>query len=79
MRLKQLLSSVGMLLILSTVAFAANTQSAAAPAIAASQSAAANKSAAHGAHKREAGSYTDQLFGCDSCAGRGQERIRRSG
>ncbi len=46
MRLKQLLSSVGMLLILSTVAFAANTQSAAAPAIAASQSAAANKSAA---------------------------------
>lgn len=46
MRLKQLLSSVGMLLILSTVAFAANTQSAAAPAIAASQSVAANKSAA---------------------------------
>ena len=46
MRLKQLLSSVGMLLILSTVAFAANTQSAAAPAIAASQSVAANKPAA---------------------------------
>ncbi len=46
MRLKQLLSSVGMLLILSTVAFAANTQSAAAPAIAASQSVAANKAAA---------------------------------
>jgi type IV pilus assembly protein PilQ len=46
MRLKQLLSSVGMLLILSTVAFAANTQSTAAPAIAASQSVAANKSAA---------------------------------
>ena len=46
MRLKQLLSSVGMLLVVSTVALAANTQSAAAPAIAGSQSAAANKSAA---------------------------------
>ena len=79
MRLKQLLSSVGMLLILSTVAFAANTQSAAAPAIAASQSVAANKPAATApASVKPAVTPTSSLVATPAPVG-GQESIRRSG